>query len=100
MRERKPTPRPLLDTSEILEAIQRGSPWTGPNVEWTCSSLGATTPPPSVALDPEYIEDNGIEVDDDYLRVLIWQVGIEQGYRMGRNDADLDAWLNAEAAIR
>jgi hypothetical protein len=68
-------------------------PWDGPNVEWTCGSLAATTPPPQVALDPEYLEDNDIEVDEDYLLVLLWQIGIEQGYRMGRYDAAMAEWV-------
>lgn len=65
-----------------LHRIQReGLPYGGPRIEWQSGNLAATRPEPHIALDPEYREDNDIDVDADYLLSLRLAVAMEAGYR-------------------
>lgn len=77
------TPISPMRFSEVQEGLVDaldGKGYTGPQIEWTCGTLAATTPEPHTRLDPAYMDE------DDVLQEVVLgcaiQVGIEQGWRM------------------
>lgn len=92
--------RELYKAEEILKGIpgrnHRGM-YDGPDMEWTCPLLSASCPEPQIALSRQYTETNDLEdefgkVDFEYMLMVAFQAGVENGYRIGRNEADdLDA---------
>ena len=78
----------LIDVGKLIDALVARKP--PEPFEFKCGTLAACTPPPHVALDPEYLAMNEdfIEVDEKYLLTIAFQAGMEQGYRYAMNEHD------------
>lgn len=87
----------IFDVDEILNACEHAlktGEWTGPESEWV-SHLGATSPEPHIALDPEYREVNAEFVPSIPRTVLLaaFQLGYDQRERMFKKDRRYDSAL-------
>jgi hypothetical protein len=87
----------IFNVDEILDACEHAldtGEWTGPEKEWE-SDLGATSPEPHIALDPEYREVNAEFVASIPRTVLLaaFQLGYDQRERMFRKSGKYDSAL-------
>lgn len=74
--------------------------WAGDPVEWECGSLAATTPEPQISLSSQYTQENEIDVDVKYLLQILWALGVEQGYRLCKNETERERELVSKSLIR
>lgn len=67
--------------SALTRVLESGLPYDGPEIEWQSGVLACTTPEPHIALDEEYMQDNGLEADAAQVIEVAFQAGFENGYR-------------------